>query len=48
MPATSRRPSAFIAQYTTWNDALHGVITRKIAESDPFEHTLYEYAAIGD
>jgi hypothetical protein len=38
----------FIAQYSTWDESLHGALTRRLSDTDRLKHSLYEYAAIGD
>jgi hypothetical protein len=38
----------FIAQYTVWDENLHGVIARKLREAARYRYTLYTYGALGD
>jgi hypothetical protein len=38
----------FIAQYTAWDESLHGVIARKLREAARYRYTLYTYSAIDD
>jgi hypothetical protein len=39
---------AFIAKYTTWDDALHGVIAARIREHQRYRFRLFRYAALGE
>lgn len=39
---------AFIATYTTWDDALHGVIAAQIRAQQPYRYTLFDYAVSAD
>ena len=38
----------FIAQYTAWDDDLHGVIARKLRDSARYRYTLFSYGALGE
>jgi hypothetical protein len=38
----------FIAQYTVWDDDLHGVIARKLRDTARYRYTLYTYGALGE
>jgi hypothetical protein len=38
----------FIAQYTVWDDNLHGVIAGKLREAARYRYTLYSYGALGE
>jgi hypothetical protein len=37
---------AFITRYTTWDDALHGVIAQRIREQQQYRFRLFRYAAL--
>jgi hypothetical protein len=43
-----RAADDFIAQYTAWDESLHGVIARKLRESARFRYTVFRYGALGD
>lgn len=38
----------FIAQYTVWDENLHGVIARKLREAARYRYTLYSYGALDE
>jgi hypothetical protein len=38
----------FIAQYTGWDENLHGVIARKLRETARYRYTLYTYGTLDD
>jgi hypothetical protein len=38
----------FIADYTTWNDNLHGVVAKNIRDSQRYRFRLFKYAALGE
>jgi hypothetical protein len=38
----------FIAQYTTWDDNLHGVVAKNIREQQRYRFRLFKYAALGE
>jgi len=37
---------AFITKYTTWDEALHGVVAQHIREQQRYRYTLFEYADV--
>ncbi len=39
---------AFIDQYTTWKEDLHGVIAKNIREQSRYRFRLFKYAALGE
>jgi hypothetical protein len=39
---------AFIAKYTTWDDALHGAIAARIREHQRYRYRNFSYAALGE
>ncbi len=39
---------AFIAELTTWDDALHGVIAQKLRDQQRYRYRLFYYAALGE
>jgi hypothetical protein len=38
----------FVEQYTRWDDALHGVIAKRIRDAQRYRYTLFRYAALGE
>jgi hypothetical protein len=38
----------FVEQYTNWDDALHGVIAKRIRDTQRYRYTLFRYAALGE
>jgi len=38
----------FIAQSTGWDDAVHGVIARKLRDNTRYRYTIYRYGALGE
>jgi hypothetical protein len=38
----------FIAELTTWDDALHGLIAKRIRDQQQFRYRLFRYAALGE
>jgi hypothetical protein len=38
----------FVAELTRWEDALHGVIARRIRDQEPYRYLLFRYAALGE
>ncbi|MDX2092141.1 MAG: hypothetical protein SFX73_30025 [Kofleriaceae bacterium] len=38
----------FVEQYTRWDDALHGVIAKRIRDAQKYRYTLFRYAALGE
>jgi hypothetical protein len=42
------RAEAFIDRWARWDDALHGVVAKRIRDVLPFRYTLYRYSALGE
>jgi hypothetical protein len=42
------RAEAFIEQWGRWDDALHGVVAKRIRDVLPSRYTLYRYSALGE
>jgi hypothetical protein len=38
----------FIAQYTVWDEKVHGVTARKLRDAARYRYTLYSYGALGE
>ncbi|MBA3462322.1 MAG: hypothetical protein H0T46_20335, partial [Deltaproteobacteria bacterium] len=38
----------FVDQYTRWDDALHGVIAKRIRDAQRYRYAVFRYAALGE